>query len=207
MQLTTSLLAVLPILSTLVSGHGLITKPWPRTPGAKSLANCGPTVTNNIKGDNTSHVEGLPEAASTDAKFKASDCNLWLCRGLALEDSAISSVPAYTPGQKVSISVKITIKHHGTANVSVVSTKTNKIIGDELLYWDKYADERLSSLPANNTQFDVVIPTTLGSQCATAGDCVLQWWWYGTAARQTYESCVDFTVAPSMPMKEKRFDA
>lgn len=27
-------------------------------------------------------------------------------------------------------------------------------------------------MPANNTQFDIVIPTTLGSQCATAGDCV-----------------------------------
>ena len=24
---------------------------------------------------------------------------------------------------------------------------------------------------------------------------VLQWWWYGTAAKQTYESCVDFKIA------------
>ncbi|KUJ21288.1 uncharacterized protein LY89DRAFT_639261 [Mollisia scopiformis] len=197
----------LGLLATQVLGHGLITKPWPRTPGALSLAACGPTVTNNIKGDNTSHVEGLPEAAMTDAKYNAAECNLWLCRGLQLEESAKANVIAYTPGQKVSMSVKISIKHHGTANVSIISTKTNKIIGDELLYWDKYADERLPAMPANNTQFDVVIPTTLGSQCANAGDCVLQWWWYGTAARQTYESCVDFTVAPTMPMLEKRFEA
>lgn len=23
---------------------------------------------------------------------------------------------------------------------------------------------------------------------------VIQWWWFGTAAKQTYESCLDFTV-------------
>ncbi|CZR68545.1 uncharacterized protein PAC_18444 [Phialocephala subalpina] len=207
MHFSTLALSLL-VAATEIAGHGLITKPVPRAPGAISLANCGPTVTNNIKGDETSHVEGLPEAAINDKAFKAAECNLWLCRGLALEDSAKSSVVAYTPGQKVSMSVKITIKHHGTANVSVVNTKTNKIIGEPLLYWDKYADERLTTMPANNTQFDFTIPTTLGSQCATAGDCVIQWWWYGTAAKQTYESCIDFTVGGmTMPMKEKRFEA
>lgn len=73
-----SLLTVLPA----VLGHGLITTPVPRAPGALSLANCGPTVTNNIKGDETSHVEGLPEAAANDAKYNAAACNLWLCRGM-----------------------------------------------------------------------------------------------------------------------------
>lgn len=144
----------------------------------------------------------------TDSKFNAAECNLWLCRGLQLEDAAKAGIEVFTPGQKVDISVNIRIKHHGTANVSIVSTKTNKVIGDELLYWDKYADERLPSLPPNNTAFEVVIPTTLGTQCANAGDCVLQWWWYGTAAKQTYESCVDFTVAPvNTTMMEKRFEA
>lgn len=167
----------------------------------------------------------------TDKKYNATACNLWLCRGLQLENAANASVISWMPGQKVHIDVKITIKHHvsltilsdqillfhrvfvltrhqGTANVSIVSTKTNKIIGDQLLYWNSYADERLATMPANNTAFDVVIPTTLGNQCATAGDCVLQWWWYGTAAKQTYESCVDFTIMPmKMPMKGRAFEA
>ncbi|KAF8854258.1 hypothetical protein BDZ45DRAFT_706638 [Acephala macrosclerotiorum] len=200
MHLMTPILALLAA-ATEIAGHGLTTKPVPRAPGAISLANCGPAVTNNIKGDETSHVEGLPEAAVNDRAFKAAECNLWLCRGLTLEDSTKAAVPAYTPGQKISMSVKITIKHHGTANVSVVFTKTNKIIGEPLLYLDKYADERLTTLPANNTQFDFTIPTTLG-RSFNGG-------WYGTAAKQTYESCVDFTVAPgiTMPMKEKRFEA
>jgi hypothetical protein len=53
----------------------------------------------------------------------------------------------------------------------VVDTKNNKII-KQLLYWDKYADDKFSTLPANNTAFDVTIPTDLGAACATAGNCV-----------------------------------
>lgn len=35
---------------------------------------------------------------------------------------------------------------------------------------------------------------------------VLQWWWYGTGAKQTYESCVDFQVVKSAT-KERSFKA
>lgn len=112
---------VFGVLTPMVLGHGLITKPFPRAPGPLSLAACGPTVTNNIKGDNTSHVEGLPEAAMTDSKFNAAECNLWLCRGLQLEDSAKANVVAFTPGQKVSMSVRIAIKHHVDASSFIIS--------------------------------------------------------------------------------------
>jgi hypothetical protein len=40
--------------------------------------------------------------------------------------------------------------------------------------------------------FTVTIPN-LGTQCATVGKCAIQWWWWGTQVKQTYESCVDFT--------------
>lgn len=30
-----------------------------------------------------------------------------------------------------------------------------------------------------------------------AGDCVLQWWWDSPESKQTYESCVDFTMGGS----------
>lgn len=157
-------------LASTVLSHGIITKPYPRAIGAASLAACGPSVQNNIKGDNTSHIEGLPEAAAKDSAYKPADCNLWLCRGLQGADN-LANVQSYTVGQKVPIDVYIRIKHYGTANVSVVDTKTNTIVGKELLSWANYADERLASMPANNTQFEVVIPD-LGGKCTAAGDCV-----------------------------------
>lgn len=79
-----------------------------------------------------------------------------------------------------------------------MKTATNQVLGEPLLVFDSYADENLATLPANNTNFDVTIPTTLAAtDCAVAGECVLQWFWFGTAAKQTYESCVDFVIAPA----------
>jgi hypothetical protein len=100
------ILSLLP----LVFSHGLITKPTPRGPGDASLAACGSSVTKNIKADLTSHVEDLPELAAKDAKFDKEKCNLWLCRGLQFEDNK-ANVVALMPGQKLSLSVKVTIKH------------------------------------------------------------------------------------------------
>ncbi|KAI0846092.1 hypothetical protein F5Y00DRAFT_151521 [Daldinia vernicosa] len=192
-----SQLLPLAALAATVSGHGLITTPTPRGPGDASSAACGSSVVANIKGDLTSHVEGLPELAAEDAGYHGELCNLWLCRGLQYADNA-ANVQAYKPGQKVTIEVQLTIPHAGSANVSVVDTKTNTIIGEPLLTWPSgYADERqfyAHQTPANQTKFDVTIPEDLGSKCADAGSCVLQWWWYGTGAKQTYESCVDFTA-------------
>lgn len=84
-----------------------------------------------------------------------------------------------------------------------------------MISFASYADEALATLPANNTNFDVTIPTDLGALCTVAGDCVgvfhpqakinadkckvLQWFWFGTGAKQTYESCVDFVVPASDP--------
>jgi hypothetical protein len=60
------ILLIAASLAVTTYSHGLITKPTPHGLGAKSLAACGLAVTNNINGDLTSHVEGLPEAAKTD---------------------------------------------------------------------------------------------------------------------------------------------
>ncbi|KAH7409468.1 hypothetical protein BKA64DRAFT_732188 [Cadophora sp. MPI-SDFR-AT-0126] len=196
-----NVLAIASLVGAVV-GHGIITKPWPRTPGDASLAACGPSITNNIKGDNTSHVEDLPEAGAKDPKFHADQCNLWLCRGLQFADNR-DHVVTYKPGEKVDMEVWLRIKHFGSANVSIVDTKTNTIISPNLVYWAKYADEKKATV-VDETKFSFTIPTDLGAKCATAGDCVIQWWWYGTGAKQTYESCVDFTVA-APAMKSKRF--
>jgi hypothetical protein len=65
------------------------------------------------------------------------------------------------------------------------------VVGLPLIEFDSYADENLAVLPANNTAFSVTMPDLQG-QCAQAGECTLQWFWFGTAAQQTYENCVDF---------------
>ncbi|CAG8961357.1 hypothetical protein HYFRA_00013818 [Hymenoscyphus fraxineus] len=192
-------LATLLALTSTVLSHGIITSPTPRSPGPASLQACGPTVTNNIKGDPTSHVEDLPEAAAKDKLYQGPQaCNLWLCRGLQAADN-IKNVQSWKVGQKVTIRVALRIKHVGVANVSLVDTRTNGFVGGGgmLVVWERgYADEAVTPTPKNQTTFDVTIPD-LGGACKVAGECVLQWWWYGTKARQTYESCVDFTIAPS----------
>jgi len=164
-----SLLVAATLVAT-TSSHGIITKPWPRTPGNATIAACGTAVVNEIKADNTTHVEGLPEAAATDSGYHAAECNLFLCRGLQYGDNT-AYVNKYTPGQVLEIDVYIRIKHEGTANVSVVDAKSNTVIS-QLKFWDRYADDALAVLPANNTVFNVTIPTDLGTKCVTPGACV-----------------------------------
>jgi hypothetical protein len=57
-------------------------------------------------------------------------------------------------------------------NVSFVNTKTNIAIGAPLISFTSYADESLAALPANDTNFNVTTPTTLGSACSVAGTYV-----------------------------------
>jgi len=183
------------IFATVAWSHGILTKPYPRAIGPASLAACGPTIQAIIKSDNTSHVEGLPEAGATDSAYNAAKCDLWLCKGLQFEDN-VANVVDFKPGEVVNLLVYLRVLHDGYANVSIVDTTKNEVIGEPLITFSDYANENLKTLPANNTNMDVTIPRNLGSRCAAAGSCVLQWFWYGTGAKQTYESCIDFTVAP-----------
>ncbi|KAG9241403.1 hypothetical protein BJ878DRAFT_396689, partial [Calycina marina] len=105
-----------------------------------------------------------------------------------------ANVRTFAPGQVVNMRASREILHKGPMNVSVADTKTNAQIGDPLILFASYADESLAQVPANNTDFDVVIPTTLGSACAAAADCVFKWFWFGTSADHTYESCVGMVV-------------
>jgi hypothetical protein len=104
-------------------------------------------------------------------------------------------VQQFTPGQVVAMEAILPIPHEGPMNTSIVDTATNTVIGQPLISFASYADEKLAELPANNTNFSVTMPTNLtGNKCAVAGECVLQWFWFGTNAKQTYESCVDFVM-------------
>lgn len=123
--------------------------------------------------------------------FDASACDLSLCKGLQFADNA-ANIQQFTAGQVLPMTVQIKAPHTGDANVSVVDTKTNSVIGTPMIEWPVYASNS-AGIPENNTEFEVTLPN-VGDQCATAGDCVLQWWWDSREADQTYMSCVDFTM-------------
>lgn len=119
-------------LATTVSAHGYVSSPPARQANNATTAACGSAVADSIRADNTSHVEGLPELAANDAGYHAASCDLWLCRGIQLDDN-VANIQSYSPGQTVNIEIKLTIPHEGNANVSIVDTATNRIVGSPLV--------------------------------------------------------------------------
>jgi len=66
--------------------------------------------------------------------------------------------------------------HKGYVNVSIVNTRTNTFIGEQLLYYSDFVDNA-KTIPANETSFSITILSDLGDTCATAGACVVQYYW------------------------------
>jgi len=87
-------------------------------------------------------------------------------------------VQTFSLGETINLTAALPIPHEGPANVSIVLAATNEILGEPLLVFDSYADERLAQLPSNNTAFSVTIPGAgngVEESCVKPGDCVLQW--------------------------------
>lgn len=180
-------------LAALASAHGNITFPPARLPGPAMVALCGQPAVDTVLSDGTIALEEIIPASAA--------CNIGLCRGAQFADVPTPNIQSYSPGQVVLVEVALTIPHLGPANLSIVETATNTVVGDILLFFDAYADEGAKELPGNNTAFGVTMPTGKKGEeavkrCGVAGQCVLQWWWLGTGAKQTYESCVDFVMVP-----------
>jgi hypothetical protein len=135
------------------------------------IAACGSSVAALVTADNTSHVEGMPEAAAEIPNFNSTACNVFMCKGLQFADNA-ANVQTFQPGQVVNMLASIPIPHEGPINVSIINTKANTGIENPLISFVSYADESLPALPANNTNFNVTIPNTPGGTCAVAGTCV-----------------------------------
>lgn len=136
-------------------------------------------------------MQQLEQMISSQKDFNAAECNLSLCKGLQFADNQ-ANVQTFTAGQVLPMTVQIKAPHTGTANVSIVNTQTNSVIGEPMIEWPVYASNS-APIPDNNTNFQVTLPD-VGSQCGTAGACALQWWWDSRSADQTYMSCVDFTM-------------
>ncbi|KAH9996367.1 chitin binding domain-containing protein [Xylariaceae sp. FL0662B] len=178
-----------------VASHGFIIEPSPRMPGDAMKAACGEQVQINQASDNYGNIQGELQVAASQSDYDEAACDIWLCKGYKFDDNK-ANVQTYTTGQVVPVRIDIRAPHDGTANVSVVQTGSNTVIGQPLISWDVYASTK-TSIPANQISFDITIPSDLGGECSTAGDCVIQWWWDARSIDQTYQSCIDFTVGDS----------
>ncbi|KAG2415097.1 hypothetical protein HFD88_006288 [Aspergillus terreus] len=194
MKYTSSVLA-LAGLASMAHGHGFVKSPQPRMPGKAMQAACGQQVTINQESDNYGNIQGELQVANGQSDYNAQKCDIWLCKGYKFADNK-DNVFSYSAGQKVDFTVDIRAPHTGVANVSVVDTASNSVIGSPLKSWDNYASTA-TGVTEEETNFSVTIPDDLGSQCSEAGACVLQWYWFAESIDQTYESCVDFTVGGS----------
>ena len=126
----------------------------------------------NMEGSINGNIQGLEQVVANQPDYKPSECNLWKCKGMRYADNK-DNVHAFTAGQTVDMYFQIVAPHDGYANVSIVSTKEDKVLAANLKKWDQYA---LTSVPIVNSQehFTVKMPTDLGSECAAAGACVIQ---------------------------------
>ena len=177
-----------------VNAHGFVTSPPARMPGDAMQEACGMQVYYNQMGDNYGNVQGELQVAATQNDYKEDPCNIWMCKGFKFADNK-DNVQSYSAGETVPITVDIRAPHTGYANVSIVKTSTNTMISDILKSWDVYASTS-SPIPDGNENFEITMPD-VGGECATAGDCVIQWYWNAPDIDQTYESCIDFTMSGS----------
>jgi hypothetical protein len=183
-------IASILFLAASVSAHGQISSPARRTPGTQYEAVCGSTIYNNQASDAYGPIQLLLQSESSIVD--AASCNLWLCKGYQFDDNT-DNVQTYSLGEEVAMTVEIRAPHTGYANVSIVDTASNSIIGSELKSWDVYASTS-TGVTSDETSFSITIPSDLDG-CTTAGECVIQWFWYAPpSVDQTYEGCVDFVI-------------
>lgn len=189
------------------AAHGMVTSPPARVVGDAFKAACGQQVYNNVQGDPYGSVQQLQQIGISQSNFNATACDLSLCKGLQLADStsppssnsgfsssasAGGHVQRFARGQVVAMTVDIRAPHTGVANVSVVDLRTKTVLGAPLMAWDVYASNA-AGVARNNTAFSITMPD-VAAACGTAGDCAVQWWWDSPDQKQTFMSCVDFTM-------------
>jgi hypothetical protein len=89
-------------------------------------------------------------------------------------DNPSNNTQTWHAGQVIPVKVWLRIPHEGSANVSIVDTKKNEIVGDMLKVWASgYAPgKKESDAPLDQREFSVTVPEGLEKTCASAGDCV-----------------------------------
>jgi hypothetical protein len=101
------------------------------------------------------------------------------------------------------------VMNEGSVNIKFINTKMNIVTRALFIRSVSYFSRSLPALPVNNTNLNFKILATQGGTCSIAGTCggflilhralptarILQCLGCGTAANQTYESCVDIVAA------------
>lgn len=182
-----SQISALAALLPLVSAHGFINDPPARRPGDAYTQACGQQPFFQQSADINGNVQGIMQVVGDDI---TEDCKLWLCKGFQFEDNT-ENVQSFSAGQTIDFDINIAAPHTGFANVSIVRTATDQMVGTPLIEFDNYASN--AGVDANNTAFSVTMPDSIEG-CTEPGECVLQWFWDAPDIDQTYESCVDFVV-------------
>ena len=182
-------------LAALANAHGYFISPTPRQPGTAYQNACGMQAYYTMSGDINGNIQGLEQIVSGQSDYNPKKCQLWKCKGMKYADNK-DNVHHYHPGQTVPMNFHIQAPHDGYANVSIVSTRDNKVIHKNLKKWNKYA---LTSEPMKDSwqNFNIKMPKDLGSRCRRPGACVIQMYWNAPSIDQTYESCIDFTMSGS----------
>ncbi|KIY51687.1 hypothetical protein FISHEDRAFT_9647, partial [Fistulina hepatica ATCC 64428] len=173
-------------------GHGKISSPPARsaTIGSAFEDACGSTLYSLETSDPTGNIQQMLQNIQSGTTLNSS-CDLFQCKAYQFADNK-ANVQSYTAGQVIPIKIDIVAPHTGVANVSVVDTASNSILGGELISFTNYASTSTGVAP-NNTAFSVTMPD-VSDTCTTAGACVLQWYWFSEEVDQTYEDCIDFTM-------------
>ncbi|KAI5117687.1 hypothetical protein M0805_003477 [Coniferiporia weirii] len=192
MHFSTSVVFAIATFAATVVAHGNVASPSARSVGSEMTSVCGHVVSGLLSSDINTNQQQLEQNSGQSGGGYTEACELFQCKGTQFADNS-ANVHSFSQGQTIPFSVNIVAPHTGVANVSVINLKTNSVIGSPLIYWSDYASVS-HSIPANNTQFSVTLPTDLGSTCSTAGNCALQWWWDARSIDQTYMACVDFTA-------------
>ncbi|KAF2226305.1 hypothetical protein BDZ85DRAFT_173532, partial [Elsinoe ampelina] len=176
-----------------VSAHGRFMSPAPRTAGQAFAGACGQQAFYQVSADPNGNVQGLLQVVRGQSDYRADACIANLCKGLKYEDNT-DKVQRYTAGQVVPMTFNVAAPHTGSANVSVVRTSDNTVIGQPLKSWSNFAPNAGGAAPDQGS-FSITIPDT-GSECASPGACVLQHWWDADKPNisQTYESCIDVVI-------------
>lgn len=182
---------VLAMMASTVAGHGYLVSPKPRMPGDAMKAACGQTVFNMFNSDINGNPQGALQNPGSD--YNEAECGIWMCKGMQLDDNK-ANIQALTAGQTLKMEANIAAPHTGIANVSIVDLASGSVIGEPLIKWADYASTA-TGITADEENFEVTIPSDIGSQCAQEGACVLKWWWDSREVDQTYMACVDITVA------------
>ncbi|GAM87548.1 hypothetical protein ANO11243_055740 [Dothideomycetidae sp. 11243] len=187
MTMYRSLFAAAALIAS-AAGHGMLTSPSPRLPGPLMVATCGQQAANQ---DTYGNIQALLQTAQNQPDYHPAECMAWLCKGYTYADNT-AKLQHYTVGQVVPMAFDVRAPHTGVANVSIVNTATNQIIGQPLKSYASFASNQVGVQP-DELSFSVTIPD-VGTQCATPGACVIQHYWNAASIDQTYESCIDFVV-------------